>query len=114
MEELFVLSYTIADLIHGLCKSNIEQVVSLTITNEAGDEVYTQSSIRHDIITCEIQFFSDGLMISESDFISYNYEDLADSIIKTLDVQNKTGMNDEKSDSSIMSYSKFFEQLASR
>tara|TARA_R110002050_G_scaffold200755_3_gene335779 strand:- start:3388 stop:3807 length:420 start_codon:yes stop_codon:yes gene_type:complete len=119
MEDFYQYSYSLAATIWGAVTVNQEQEVSITISNEVGDEIFIKSAYRYNGINCNIQVISDGLIINDKNMIGGSYEALQEFLIDNLDVENKTGRNNDNSDdnslkvysNSVMSFAEFLEDL---
>ena len=119
MEDFYQYSYSLAATIWGAITVNQEQEVSFTISNEVGDEIFVKSAYRWNGVNCNVQVISEGLILNDHNLIGGSYIALEEFLIDTLDVENKTGRNNDNSDdnslniysNSVMSFDEFVEDL---
>lgn len=120
MEDLYHCSNSLARIIWSLATANLDQEVFLTITNSIGDEILIKGFWDWNGIHCNLQFFSDGVLLTEKTMEGGSYEALEVFLIEALDIEKHRGhKNDIFSDDSashssnsiIMTFSQFVEDI---
>jgi hypothetical protein len=118
MEHFYQSSYFLAQSIYEFATINEKQEVYMTLLNSIKDEILIKSCWNWNGMNCNVQIFSDGLLINENTMEGGSFEILESFLIKTLDIQNHTGHKNDifngdssshSTNSNILTFSEFVE-----
>jgi hypothetical protein len=109
MEEIFEYSRALAETLWGLATINQKELVEITLSNTAGDEIYITAQYGSNGISCHLTFFSDGIVLSREVLDGGSYEILVNFLTSALDVEDKPPYHfpDQAKAATVLTYSQF-------